>query len=120
MNDEYGHLVGDGILSDSSRIISEIVPKQYIFSRWGGEEFCILLPDTPIEDAYEFAKKLLNVIKDHDFSPAKNVTCSFGVTALIEGDTVLSLINRADKSLYAAKFQGKNCVVSSFQIMEQF
>ena len=120
VNDEYGHLIGDRILSESSRIISKVIPERYVFSRWGGEEFCIILPNTPIEDAYEFAKKLLDIIKGNDFSPAKDVTCSFGVTSLIEGDTINSLVNRADESLYAAKFQGKNCIVSSLTIMGLF
>lgn len=120
INDVYGHLTGDQILSESSRIINKVIPERCVYSRWGGEEFCIILPDTPIEDAYELAKKLLDIIRENDFSPAKDVTCSFGVTSLIEGDTVFSLVNRADQSLYAAKFQGKNCVVSSFPIMGRF
>jgi diguanylate cyclase (GGDEF)-like protein len=82
-------------------------------ARWGGEEFVVILPHTPLEKAAEIANRMKELISmiDHDDKIGR-VTASFGVTAFIDGDDTKSIIHRADQLLYAAKKHGKNKAVA--------
>tara|TARA_Y100000588_G_scaffold75071_2_gene78162 strand:+ start:30702 stop:31445 length:744 start_codon:yes stop_codon:yes gene_type:complete len=111
INDTYGHNFGDIVLKEISRISKEISPKYGLFSRIGGEEFCILIPEN-IEESTLLAEKLrLNISKTH-FDNNMNVTCSFGVASYKNGDTLELLLDKGDKEMYKAKLNGKNCVIS--------
>jgi len=112
INDEYGHLIGDQVLIQLSSYIKRIIRVNDRLCRWGGEEFIILLPNTDQEAAVQLAKRIQNYLKNTDFSPVAKTTCSFGVTSLIEQDTVNSFTNRLDQLQYQAKKRGKNCIVS--------
>ncbi|HBM80380.1 MAG: GGDEF domain-containing protein [Clostridiales bacterium] len=112
VNDSYGHLKGDKILTEMTGLINDSIRETDIFARWGGEEFVILLPATPHNKALEFGERLKRLISEHEFSDIGHVTCSFGVVSLKKEDDMNSLLQRVDKLLYTAKERGKNCVVN--------
>ena len=109
INDEYGHDVGDTVLIEYTKLISEMLRKTDFFCRVGGEEFIIILPYTTLSEAKNLAEKLrYNVEMTKKVLP---VTMSFGVTHYQKNDTILSLLKRVDKALYKAKESGRNCVI---------
>jgi diguanylate cyclase (GGDEF)-like protein/PAS domain S-box-containing protein len=111
INDTYGHQVGDNVLHELVQITKTCMRKSDIFSRWGGEEFIVLLPQIDIDDALQVGEKFRKKIMQYNFNEVQHVTCSFGVTTLSENDTVEKLVKRADKALYKAKETGRNRVV---------
>ncbi|MDH5601204.1 MAG: GGDEF domain-containing protein, partial [Gammaproteobacteria bacterium] len=113
INDNYGHDVGDKILQQLCDSISEIIRKTDIFGRIGGEEFMLILPETPLTAACDFAERIRTTIEQKDFDIVKNVTISLGVTQCVEEDNILPLFKRADIALYTAKNDGRNRVVST-------
>ncbi len=113
VNDTYGHLIGDDILRDISKLVASTIREHDTVVRWGGEEFIILLPQTNLEGAINTAKKLQDVIASYENSNLnKPITLSFGVTLLKDDDTEDSIIKRADEALYEAKRSGRNKIVS--------
>ncbi len=110
VNDTYGHLVGDKVLIETSCTVAGRMRESDSLARWGGEEFMILAPHTDLEHALLLAEQVRAVVDDTTFSTVGRVTCSFGVTALCEHDTVDKLIYRADAALYQAKRSGRNRV----------
>jgi len=114
VNDTYGHDMGDYVLENIVKIVATEIRASDIFARWGGEEFIIFLPNTKSIYAVDIAEKLRKLIQNHAFSNIKNVTCSFGVTQLMEQDTKSSFLKRVDTLLYKAKESGRNKVVSDY------
>jgi diguanylate cyclase (GGDEF)-like protein len=110
INDTYGHLAGDVVLREVSRVISANIRNVDIFARWGGEEFIVLSPNNEWKSAWQLAEKLRAQIEKFDFSCPCPVTCSYGVTQFQENDTVDSFIKRVDYALYQAKERGRNRV----------
>ena len=110
INDEYGHKVGDNVLKAFTCLVSRHIRKTDTFSRWGGEEFALLLPETNIAKTFKIAEKLRKEIESHDFPNVGNITASFGVTQFIAGDNETTFINRADEALYRSKQNGRNRV----------
>jgi len=108
LNDELGHLAGDIALRKVAKAIKKGTRKSDIAIRWGGEEFLILLPHTadPIPIG-EKIKKLINAINIDGYGP---LSVSVGATTYREGDTIDSMVQRADSALYSAKRKGKNRV----------
>ncbi len=109
-NDTYGHQLGDDILVSLAKLIDTNTRATDTFARWGGEEFVKILPDASIEDAKKVAEILRQKIESHTFKDDLKVTCSFGVSQFIDGDTQESLMKRADDALYRAKENGRNRV----------
>ena len=110
INDLHGHDVGDTVLIEYTKFISEMLRKTDFFCRIGGEEFIIILPQTSLSEAHKLAEKLRYKVE-----MAKKVlpiSMSFGVTKYQEDDTILSIFKRADKALYKAKASGRNCVIA--------
>ncbi|MCF6344867.1 MAG: GGDEF domain-containing protein [Thiomicrorhabdus sp.] len=111
INDQYGHLIGDSVLSEMVQEIKPIIRATDEFGRWGGEEFLIVLPHETLESASLFCEKVRVRIENSAFSEsAVHITCSFGVAQLQKGMTAEQLIDQADQALYAAKQAGKNQV----------
>jgi len=111
VNDNYGHLVGDGVLEQITKIVSSANRSSDIFARYGGEEFIVLTPETNLSGALIHAERLRNDIEKFNFDTIGHITSSFGVTEFIaETDTVENLLDRADKALYIAKEFGRNRV----------
>ena len=116
-NDTYGHQIGDQVLRLVAKAFRESLKGQDFFCRYGGEEFVIVLPKTPIEGAAKIADILRQNIKNKDIKnkitneKLTSVTISSGVAELKAKEEVQKWIARADRSLYKAKQQGRNCVV---------
>lgn len=108
INDNFGHTVGDLILQELAALLKQSVRDTDIVSRWGGEEFVILVPQTNMQQAIILAEKIRQNIKNHQFSHENYLTVSFGIASFIEGDSLDHLIFRADKALYRAKSAGRD------------
>ena len=114
VNDRFGHNVGDEVLRAISQRMQEAFRKSDLPGRWGGEEFIALLPHTPVDTAYKVGERLrLNVANAEITTSAGAVplTLSGGIAQRQDGDTLESLIARADAALYRAKSGGRNCIV---------
>ncbi len=110
VNDTYGHQVGDSVLSEFARLILDSIRKVDYASRWGGEEFLVVCPETDIKSSMSFAEDLRGIIQHHPFTTVNQITCSIGLTISRDGDDENSIIGRADKALYKAKQNGRNRV----------
>ncbi len=119
VNDTYGHDVGDEVLREFASRIRSTVRGADLACRFGGEEFVVVMPDTPPEMAAAVAERLRRIIESQPFSiphadGALVITASMGIAGLkLEGDTTEALLKRADKALYQAKNEGRNRVVAA-------
>ena len=113
INDTFGHAVGDQILISSSQLLKNKARNTDSFIRWGGEEFLIIVQDSRLKDALEFAERIRKSIEQHTDQVVGCITASFGVAESSLDEGTASLLNRADKALYKAKLDGKNCVKSA-------
>lgn len=114
VNDSFGHDFGDQVLKIVSRNLKNTVGELGFVSRWGGEEFLILLPKTSIEDAYRLADKMRKISEDEiiDYNETQvSITLTFGVTVNEADEMIDDTIKKSDNALYKGKNQGRNCVV---------
>ncbi len=115
INDNFGHDTGDRVIIEVVRISTAILRKNDVFGRLGGEEFAILLPETPLQEAKLIANRLCVQISQANVSAADKpvtFTISSGVTQLEDDDTSPEqVLKRADVALYEAKQQGRNKVI---------
>lgn len=114
VNDTYGHSTGDKILVTIAKITRQIFRNIDIVGRYGGEEFSVLLPETPLCTALEAAERLRETIASTSISNQNcqiSVTISLGLAEIDNPQNVNELIERADKALYIAKNNGKNRTV---------
>ena len=122
INNTYGHLAGDVVISGIGAIIRKIVRKQDTPSRFGGEEYAILLPNTSREQAVVIAERIRESVEATPFHCSTvngplHATMSLGVACFPEDATsVEKLIYEADVALYQAKLQGRNRVVQAIQV----
>jgi diguanylate cyclase (GGDEF)-like protein/PAS domain S-box-containing protein len=112
INDEYGHIFGDKSLKLIATTIKKSIREYDIVARWGGEEFCVLLPNTTLEDALCVAEKIRLSIEHESCFQEFHLTASFGVSNIQQNDNAESWFKKADKALYRAKKLGKNRVIS--------
>lgn len=112
INDTYGHDVGDKVLIAISDIVRKRIRKIDILCRWGGEEFLILSPETPLNNAHKLAEELRKLISNSQIDNRFSITVSFGVTEYKDSDDVDSIIKRADNLMYKSKIAGRNLVTS--------
>ncbi len=112
VNDLYGHVVGDEVLSS----VASVLPHQFrptdLLARFGGEEFAMILPNTPTDMALKIAERVRGAIASTrvEFYPEIQLTLSLGVATLRPDDDMNSLLSRADHALYQAKENGRNRV----------
>lgn len=110
VNDTFGHLAGDSVLSQMGEILREVLRKEDVPTRYGGEEFVVMAPATNLEQARIVGEKIRQAVQNHDFGLKKNITISVGCTVFQPGENLRSLLQRADDALYAAKNNGRNQV----------
>lgn len=108
INDRYGHVVGDQVLRAVARILRHCVSQGGYVGRWGGEEFLLVLPISKT-DALVLAEQVRRDIQNRE-TAGKQVTVSLGVASYRNGESLMSVFNRADQRLYEAKRQGRNTV----------
>jgi diguanylate cyclase (GGDEF)-like protein len=113
INDSYGHPAGDDVLRHIGQVAMQTLRPTDFLGRMGGEEFAILLPETAAADAFVAAERLRNRIQNHAFvlsgeEPIK-VTASFGVSSIGAFADIGEWFSEADKVLYEAKSNGRNC-----------
>lgn len=107
-NDTHGHPEGDVALRDVARVLTESIRGIDLLFRYGGEEFAVVLPDTPVEDAVAVAERLRDRVSQHRFNQG-SLTLSLGICGLTDARTNPSqLISGADQALYHAKNRGRN------------
>ena len=120
VNDTYGHDAGDEVLRAVAQRILANIRSFDMAARLGGEEFVVVMPDTPPEDAMAAAERLRAKIAESPLAVVGGraicVTASLGVAASIRGDESATLLKRADQALYAAKRDGRNRVVPGLAI----
>lgn len=110
VNDTYGHAVGDEVIKMTANSLREVVRDMDMVARFGGEEFCVILPGAPIEQAMMIAERCREKIAAQ-ITDGVQVTGSFGVTSIRMGATSSGqLIQQADEALYYSKQHGRNQV----------
>jgi diguanylate cyclase (GGDEF)-like protein len=113
VNDTYGHISGGTVLETIGRILRTDIRETDMAARLGGEEFCILLPETDLTDAERTAEHIRTTVGSCNIEisgKSIHVTLSLGVAQLKNGETLQKLISRADQALYRAKSSGRNRV----------
>lgn len=121
-NDRFGHLRGSQALRDIAGIIKSTCREIDLVSKYGGDEFGILLPQTKIEGAVKVGERLVKAVATHRFEGGAPglLSCSVGICSFPkDGVTVSDLISAADKALYQAKRLGKNMVLTTDDLIEE-
>lgn len=112
INDTYGHLAGDDVLKQLTGLVKNNIRSNDIFARWGGEEF-VLVFELTLDESMVKVEHIRQLIEKEAFGNIEQITCSFGLSEFRFGDTLNSLIERADKALYEAKESGRNKVCTT-------
>lgn len=115
VNDSYGHAAGDKVLKTIARIFQQATRDADFIARFGGEEFVGVFPETRLEDALVLANKIrvkVETSKFHYENKPVPITASAGLSTFRPNDTIEDVFNRADKALYRAKEQGRNCCIA--------
>jgi len=110
INDQYGHAVGDGVLQEVCKRISQRLRRTDVFCRLGGEEFVVLCPHTDCEQAYSLAMELWQSLRSAPMDTVGIVTASFGVASWRIDEGIDGLLLRADSAVYVAKQAGRDRV----------
>ena len=113
INDTYGHTVGDKVIAAFADTLARAAAGRYLVARIGGEEFAVLLPDATVSAARQFAEqvRIAFAVRAIDgLEKGASVTASFGVAERADGEHWSDLLDRADRALYAAKRDGRDCV----------
>ncbi|WP_019028454.1 tetratricopeptide repeat-containing diguanylate cyclase [Colwellia piezophila] len=112
INEKLGHSVGDKVLAQVATIGANLMRKNDVFGRYGGVEFMVCLPKTPLGSAIDIAERIRTSVSQHSwpFNHLETVNVSIGVATLAADSDLISLIKRADEQLYHAKASGKNKV----------
>ena len=116
LNDTHGHQAGDQALVHLVRVIKDTLRTMDVIARFGGEEFLILLPDTPLKDAKQTITRLQRELTKRIFMHNNErllITFSAGVALRAPKETQEAVVERADKALYEAKKAGKNRVIAA-------
>lgn len=112
VNDTFGHAVGDDVLRYLANEMKQAFENDGVCYRYGGEEFVVLLPDTPLKEAYKLAETFREKIAKTNSPCGRSITVSLGMTALRADDTsATDVVKRVDDALYEAKQTGRNKTV---------
>lgn len=112
LNDIHGHLVGDDVLMSVGRTITQHIRSGDLASRYGGEEFAVILPRTTVDQARVIAERLRESVSQAICSISNQsirITASAGLSQLLPGDSAKTWLHRADEALYFSKDSGRDC-----------
>lgn len=116
-NDTYGHAAGDKVLETIGQLIKDNIRAKDSAFRYGGEEFMVILPETCGQEAMKVAEKIRVAMaeKVYQFENEEPLskTVSIGVSELARGETLETVLKRADDNMYQCKIQGKNRIYFS-------
>jgi len=112
INDRHGHPTGDDVLVSVGKVLQESVRQIDLASRWGGDEFALLLPNTSLDQALSVAEKLRKAISNKMQQLNLDSSASFGVVELHQSESKVDFLRRADTALYQSKNAGRNTVSS--------
>ncbi|MCR5302820.1 MAG: GGDEF domain-containing protein [Lachnospiraceae bacterium] len=111
VNDDFGHAAGDKTLKRFARVVTNCLKEEKAdIGRWGGEEFVIVCYNKDLSGAADLAERIRSTVENTAMSDTKGITCSIGVTGIMENDSFEDAFGRMDKALYAAKSAGRNRV----------
>jgi diguanylate cyclase (GGDEF)-like protein len=108
INDEFGHHVGDQALQQLARLAQQSLRPFDLLGRFGGDEFVVLLPQTPVAAALHIAERIIEQLQQVRIADTHQLTASFGVAGLQPDEDYEQLFRRADRALYQAKLAGRN------------
>ncbi|MCW8306785.1 GGDEF domain-containing protein [Acidiphilium sp. PA] len=114
INDKFGHSAGDAILTAVAAKLRELVRAQDVLARWGGEEFLVILPDTPIEGAAELATRFQESLTAFNLQIGEHrvsISLTMGVSTRAPGESFDAAVARADQALYRGKELGRNRII---------
>jgi two-component system, cell cycle response regulator len=117
INDQRGHAMGDTVLASLARLLGANVRSCDVVARWGGEEFVVALPSTPLSGAIQVAERMRKELEAHEILDSGGirvpVTASFGAAQLVAQESLEQLVDRADRAMYGAKSAGRNRVFAT-------
>lgn len=111
VNDSYGHQAGDEVLRRFAETATASLRQMDVIARWGGEEFLVMCPGTPVDQALVAVRRVLEAVRSQSLlssHPDLVITCSAGVASAQPGESIEHTIERADRALYRAKTNGRN------------
>ncbi len=111
INDGFGHQAGDAVLCEIARRLTQSLRKEAHISRWGGEEFLVLVEDIQESDLETIAERVLKAIENEPFAEVGKVTASIGCATHHHHENGAQVFKRTDQALYQAKTNGRNQVV---------
>jgi len=122
VNDTHGHLIGDNVLKLLAKLLRENTKGKDIVARFGGEEFILVLPDTPLKGGFVLAEQIRLTLKSMRWinkttgQPIDTITISLGIAEYKPGEDLDTLIERSDNALYLAKNTGRNKTITELDI----
>ncbi|WP_392344034.1 GGDEF domain-containing protein [Pseudoalteromonas prydzensis] len=108
INDEFGHDVGDKVLTELAALYAKTLSQDCVFARLGGEEFAVYVPDDNQQYAIDLSQQLLSIARTIELTKQRNVTVSIGVSFKAADESLAAVLKRADLALYKAKNNGRN------------
>ena len=123
VNDAFGHPVGDAVLQKLAQVLKRTTRQSDVVARFGGEEFAVLLPETPMREALQFAEKIRAAVAAEKLGPGmpSHITVSAGLAAMSQSElhSPEDLVAAADAALYRAKRNGRNRVEHERRVAER-
>ena len=121
-NDYHGHLMGDKLLHDFTKILQTHCRKIDILGRFGGDEFIVIAPQTNLQGANNLAEKLRSTTCEHKFLSSQvdvytHISCSIGITTQEKNASIDDLLTQADQALYTSKKNGRNQITNYAEIV---
>ena len=113
VNDQHGHAVGDAVLQRTTHVVMQTLRKPDVLARYGGEEFVVLMPDMPLEAAHNAAERIRLAVEAEPMPKGLTMTVSIGVAVRAPHESLEQWVDRADRAMYEAKDQGRNCCIVS-------
>jgi diguanylate cyclase len=111
LNDRFGHSAGDYVLKQIAKVVQKALRGMDLLARYGGEEFAVILPETDLSQGRIAAERIRSAVEDFEFvyqGERLPVTVSVGLAELMIGEDYVTVVDRSDAAMYAAKHDGRN------------